>query len=134
MGYLRYSLMTVVLALILLSFVLGGPWLWAGAVLALISTNLIDEIAGSTRKVHEGVSAAMMNAYLFATLPFLLVLSGLYATYLSDFDPFGLIALLHRAFGIDLAAHRAATSLSDLVGATLSLGGHLRLRRGQRGS
>ncbi len=122
MGYLRYSLMTVVLALILVSFVVGGPWLWAGAVLALVSTNLVDEVAGSTRKVHEGVSAAMMNAYLFATLPFLLVLSLLYATYLSDFDPFGLIALLQGAFGIDLAAHRAATSVTDLVGATLSLG------------
>ena len=122
MGYLRYSLMTVVLALILMSFVLGGPWLWAGAALALLSTNLADEIAGSTRKVHAGLGAAMMNAYLIATLPFLIVLSGLYATYLSNFDPFGLIALMERAFGIDLAAHRAATSLSDLIGGTLSLG------------
>ena len=122
MGYLRYSLMSTVLLFILGFFVLGGVWFWAGFVLALFSVSLADEMFGSSRKVYVGVSPLVMNAFLFATWPVLLLLSALYATYLSEFDPFGLIALADALFGIDLAARRADTGTLNLIGGALSLG------------
>lgn len=122
MGYLRYSVMSVVLISILAFFVLGGPWFWAGFVLALFSVSLSDELLGSSRKVYQNISPWVMNGFLYATLPFLLGLSALYATYLSAFDPFGLIALFEALIGVDLAARRAASSTSDLIGGALSLG------------
>ncbi len=122
MGYLRYSLMSTVLVFIVGFFLAGGPWFWAGFLMALFSVSLSDELFGSSRKVYEGVNPLVMNGFLFATLPVLLLLSALYATYLSDFDPFGLIALADMTFGLDLAARRADTSTGELIGGALSLG------------
>lgn len=122
MGYVRYSLMSVVLLGILTSFVMGGLWFWAGFILALCLTSLSDELLGSSRKVYDDLSPAVMNGFLFSTLPFLLLLSGLYATYLSSFDPFGLIALGDALLGLDLEARRANTTAGHLMGGALSLG------------
>lgn len=122
MGYVRYSLMSMVLVCITASFVMGGLWFWAGFLLALCLTTLSDELFGSSRKVYADISPAVMNGFLFSTLPLLLLLSGLYATYLSSFDPFGLFALANQLFGLDLAARRADTGTGHLIGGALSLG------------
>ncbi len=121
MGYLRYSLMTIVLMLITAHFVLGGPWFWAGLILAVVFVSLTDELLGSTRIAYEDLNRVYMDAVLYATLPFMLLLSALLATYCSAFDPFGLVQLFAVA-GIDLAANRAATTSTDLIGGMMTLG------------
>ncbi|MEM7425826.1 MAG: alkane 1-monooxygenase [Pseudomonadota bacterium] len=121
MGYVRYSLMTVVLIAITVQFVLGGPWFWAGFLLAVVFVSVTDELLGSTRVAYRNLSRLYMDGVLFATLPFMLLLAALLATYLSGFDPFGLIGLL-GAGGIDMAARRAETTALHLAGGVLTLG------------
>lgn len=121
MGYVRYSLMSIVLMFVTAYLIIGEGWFWAGFVLALVFVSLTDEIFCSNRLVYQNLNPVFMNAVLYATLPFLVVLTLIYATYLSEFDPFGIIALAN-VFGIDLAANRDATTTFHLIGGALSLG------------
>ncbi len=121
MGYLRYSLMTIVLMLITAHFVIGGAWLWAGFILAIVFVSLSDELLGSTRAAYEGLNRRYLDGVLYATLPFMLLLSALLATYLSDFDPLGMIQVF-SVLGVDLEATRSVTTAAHLVGGALTLG------------
>ncbi len=122
MVYVRYGAMTVFLAVGLVLLARGGHWPWVALACGISSTTVIDELVGNSRKVWGKVSTAILDGFLYLTLPFILVITALYATFLSSGDPFGLIWLFDRAFGVDLAAIRADLSTFDMVGAFLTVG------------
>ncbi len=122
MVYVRYGAMTLFLTFGLLLLAHGGHWPWLALALGLGSTTVIDELVGNSRKEYGKVITAILDGFLYLTLPFILVISALFATFLSSGDPFGLIWLFDQALGVDLAAIRAGLSSFDMVGALFTVG------------
>ena len=106
MTYLRFSALTsfLVMSAVLLSFGLG--WALALTVYAIFSMSVVDEYFGNTRRSTAGAKAFILNLFLYLSLPLLIILTMILATFLSHGDPFGVIALGNRV-GLDIAASRA---------------------------
>jgi alkane 1-monooxygenase len=117
----RYGLMSAILVFAIGVMALGGAWLWGGFVAAFLCSTLVDEGSGNDDARPPPALAALMDAFLLATLPLLIVLTLVFMTFVGDGDPFGLIAL-SAALGHDMAAARLATDGFDLLGGALSLG------------
>jgi len=122
MVYVRYGAMTLFLAVGLVLLARGGHWPWVALAGGIGSTTIIDELVGNSRKEYGKVITAILDGFLYLTLPFIVVISALFATFLSTGDPFGLIWLFDRVLGVDLAAIRAALSRFDMVGAFFTVG------------
>ncbi len=117
----RYGVMSAILVFAIVVTSLGGAWLWGGFWAAFLSSTLVDEASGTDDLKPSAALSALLDGFLFATWPLLVVLTLVFMTHLSAGDPFGLIALASWA-GFDMAAARAATGPLDLVGGALSLG------------
>ncbi len=118
---LRFLALNGVAVAVLASLLAGGPWLWTGAVLMTLALVFLDETVGDSGSSPSGPWAAFLNGSLYLALPLLAAISALYATYLSDFDPFGLAGAARNSFGIDLVQARQAASLYDLIGGGISI-------------
>ena len=114
--------MTTFLCIGLVLLARGGHWPWAALVAGICGTTVLDELVGNSRKVFANVITAILNSFLYLTLPLIVLLSALFATFLSDGDPFGLVWGFDRLFGADFAAVQAGTSTFDMVGAWMTLG------------
>jgi alkane 1-monooxygenase len=117
----RFVLMNGLLVLNLVCLSLGGAWLWAGFVVAVLLATVADEAAGDDVGAQAGPSATFLNAMLFATWPLMLANGALYLTLWGSGDPLGLHALAGVA-GVDLEAARAASGGWSLLGGALALG------------
>lgn len=117
----RYGLMTAILVFAIGVTALGGAWLWGGFLAAFLCSTLVDEGAGNDDARPSPALSALMDAFLLATLPLLLVLTLVYMTFFSAGDPFGVIALA-AWLGHDMVAARTGTNGIDLLGGAMSLG------------
>ncbi len=122
MALLKFSTLTLFLSAFVSVAVLGGAWPWLILALAIAAMTLADELIGDWHGGAKDWAAPLFNAFLYASLPFLAVLSMLLLTFVSSGDPFALIAASNRFLGFDLAAAREATTTLDLLGMTLTLG------------
>lgn len=117
----RFAAMNLLLAVNLVCLGLGGPWLWAGFLAAVLLATVVDEAAGDDVGAQAGPNLVFLNAMLFATWPLVAANAALYLTLWGTGDPLGIVALA-RAFGIDLDAARAASGGWSLLGGALALG------------
>jgi len=122
MVYVRYGAMTIFLTVGLVLLARGGHWPWVALAFGVGSTTVIDELVGNSRKEYGRVITAILDGFLYLTLPFIIVISALFATFLASGDPFGLIWLFGKGLGVDLGAIRANLSTFDMVGAFLTTG------------
>jgi alkane 1-monooxygenase len=116
-----FGLMNTLLVLNLAALTVGGAWLWAGLIAALVASTLIDEIAGDEASPPSAVPERLLDAMLYLTLPLMIANSVLLAHLVGTADPLGLVGALAMV-GVDLDAARAATGPLHLVGAVLALG------------
>lgn len=121
MHALRFLALTGALLAVLASLLAGGVWLWTGAAMTSVTLAALDELIGDEHQVDNTARARLLEGLLYVSLPLLVLVSALYATYLSTADPFGLIAGFKAGFGLDLAQRRLDTSLPHLIGGGLSL-------------
>jgi hypothetical protein len=117
----RFAAMNLLLVFNLVGLGLGGAWLWAGFVAAVLLATVADEAGGDDVGAQGGPNLGFLNAMLFATWPLVAANVVLYLTLWGTEDPLGIVALV-RAFGIDLNTARAASDGWSLLGGALALG------------
>jgi len=121
MTYLRFSGMIFFLTVSVVLFAWDLTWASALAIYSIFVLPFVEERLGNTRKTMIKSRVSILNLYLYATLPVLLALSAVFATYLSQADPFGVIAGASY-LGIDVAASRAETGPLSIALAVLLIG------------
>jgi alkane 1-monooxygenase len=121
MQALRFLVMNGALLVVLASLLAGGIWLWTGAIALTTALAFMDELMGDGAEPKGEARTDPQDMLLYAALPLLLVITALYATYLSDRDPFGLFALIDQTTGLDLATSRQTTSPFHMIGGGLSI-------------
>lgn len=118
---LRFAVTPIFLSCAVALAVLGPVWLGVLLVMVLLFMTFGDEMIGDSHKDSSDAPATALNLFMYSALPFLAVLSAFLATFLSDFDPFGLIKLC-ALFGVDLAAVRADAHPAHIAMATGLIG------------
>lgn len=98
----------------------GSAWMWTGIAMFPLYC-LVEELLGDDTANPTYRYPAVLDFILHLTLPLVVVHSLLYAYFLGEADPLGLEAIGAALFGIDLGAHRAATTWLDLIGGGLGL-------------
>ncbi len=122
MARLRFGLMTLLLVNAIWRFTWGGAWMWAPLVISGGLVALFDALGPDEASDLSRLGAGVFNAWLFVTLPLLLVMHTVLWWLAGTGDALGLGAWLLRHGGPDLAAARAATGPWGWLGAVLSCG------------
>ena len=121
MTYVRFSMLIVFLAISVFMVAKGLGWAIAMLACAIISMTAIDEYFGNSRKDFSGARAIILNAFLYMSLPLLAMLTAIFATFISDADPFGVIAL-SSWLRFDMPAARAEVGSLHVAGAITFIG------------
>ncbi|NOZ32276.1 MAG: alkane 1-monooxygenase [Alphaproteobacteria bacterium] len=118
---MRYSLMNLFLLGGILSFALGGIWMWAGLGLSFILVGFVEELIGDAGDENAMPPTWYLNAMLYATLP-LLVFMTLVILNTSTANGIGFLDPLVFAVGIDPVNARHNTQFWSISGGFASLG------------
>ncbi len=117
---LRYSLMNLFIMAGMVTFALGGWWMWAGLGITLVLISMVDELLGDAGNKEAMPSRWYLDLMLRLTLPLLLALS---VVCLNIVGPgFAAIDWAMAGLGFDGPAARAATGLFTGTGGLVSLG------------
>jgi alkane 1-monooxygenase len=120
--YLRFMSVYLLALTTVAGILLGGAWMWLGFVVIYAVMIFGDELLGDYFAEPGYRHPRLLNALLYFTLPTLFVLCVAMAWMAGSGDLFGLGAWVQANLGIDLFAHRAATSAWHWLGAILSTG------------
>jgi alkane 1-monooxygenase len=120
--YLRFMSVYLLALTTVAGILLGGAWMWLGFVVIYAVMIFGDELLGDYFAEPGYRHPRLLNALLYFTLPTLFVLCVAMAWMAGSGDLFGLGAWAQSNLGIDLFAHRAATSAWHWLGAILSTG------------
>jgi alkane 1-monooxygenase len=101
------------------SVVFGGAQIWLGAIPFLVFL-MLDEFA-SDQTAPGYRQTWFFNLLLYLNLPILIALSIIYAFFLSENDPLGLIGVADAVLGVDLEAQRQAATVPGLIAAGLAI-------------
>ncbi|RYZ52323.1 MAG: hypothetical protein EOP07_19790, partial [Proteobacteria bacterium] len=121
MRMLRHSLFSVFLLITSVSFLVGGAWLWLGFGFLVAGAVSLDIFLPDDLSSHADSNPRVMNFFLFATLPLLLLNVFAFNWQMAHGDLWGIGALLSKEFGVDLLVAKNVRSLSDSIGAYHSL-------------
>lgn len=122
LAYLRF-LGPYPLALVtLLGLVLGGSGMWLGFAFTYLVLVLGDGLCGDDFSEPAYRHPAVLDAFLYLAVPFILLLSLAYAWMLGSGDFLALGACVRSATGWDMFAARDATGLVGYLGGAMSLG------------
>lgn len=116
----RFAVLSVAHTFAIGCVIAGGPWMWASISLFPLYCAA-DEILGDDASTPHYNCPRLLDFYLHLTLPLVAVHAVVFAYHLGDGDPLGLETAARVAFGIDLAANRAATTALDVIGGGLGV-------------
>lgn len=118
-AYARYGFINGFQLALIGFMIMGGPWMWAGLVLAggfILLDEVFEDRATRTYKYPW-----LFNALLYLNLPSLLAISVVFGFYLGERDPLGIAVIADTLVGVDLIARREAVSVYELFGAGLTV-------------
>ena len=115
----RFLLLPLAQGLAIAGLVAGGPWMWLGISMFPLY-SIADELFGDDTTTPAYRYPRLLDLILYLTLPLIIVHATVYCYFLGSGDPLGLERLA-AMLGVDLAAHRTATSGADLVGGGMGL-------------
>jgi fatty acid desaturase len=118
--HLQYTTLNILLVFNAVALMLGGWWLWAGFLAALILSTVVDEAAGEERTVESGPQL-FLDSLLYLSLP-LLLLNVLAFSIVIGANPTGIWGTILASLGFNLAAAQAASTWPMIIGAILGLG------------
>lgn len=124
--HLQYALMPLVILIAIAALAAGGAWHYLVALLPAILATFVDEVTGD-QKEDASTFAFLLNAYLLACLPLIVILSLTIAYYAGGAGPFAAaIEALYALVGISLQENRQATTTLEftvaIIGAGLLMG------------
>jgi alkane 1-monooxygenase len=122
MARLRFGLMSLLLLGATWRFTRGGAWMWAPILVSTTLVALADTLGPDETTDLSAVRPWLLNAWLFLTLPLLLVMHSALWWMAGSGDPLGLGAALLRHGGPDLFAARLASGPWSWLGAILGCG------------
>lgn len=122
MGYARYALGLVLVALTSVGFFLGGLWTWLGFVELVAVAIGVDAIAGDELDERPFQHPWLFDAMLYATLPLMLACTVAFAWMLAPTDLFGLGAAVEALTGYDALSARADNQWFHVLGGVATLG------------
>jgi len=118
---LRFGLTNALMLVFIVALIAGGGFIALALALAVLIGTVGDEICGDDNDRQAVTPHWLYDANLYATLPLMIVMTGLYAHYLTAADPVGMIAML-SSWGISFAAAPAFSKAGPLLAATLGVG------------
>lgn len=118
---LRFGITPVFLLCAVFCAIMGPAWLTWLLIATVLFMTVGDEYVGDTSKDSSDAPAKVLNMFMYSALPLLVVLSAFLATFVSNYDPFGLIRLC-AFIGVDLASVRADAHPAHIASATLLIG------------
>jgi len=118
--YLKFFLMLPVLWLTVVGIALGGAWMWTGVIACLILVVGGDAVLPDDTSAPRYHRPRILEALLYSTFPFLVVLLLTLTWMAAPGDPLGLGAAVHVVTGWDMAHARDRTTPADLIGGILS--------------
>jgi alkane 1-monooxygenase len=120
--YLKYTNCNVLVALALASYLAGGAWLWFPLLftvgVAVVGDTLLPPDFNQPKYKHTW----LLNGFLFANLPLLLLANFVLLWQFADHDVLGFGAFLDQNFGWSVLDNKALTKGSDRLGAFLAMG------------
>ena len=122
MARFRFGLMSLLLLAATWRFTRGGAWMWAPILVSTTLVALADTIGPDETSDLSTVRPWLLNAWLFLTLPILLVMHSALWWLAGSGDALGLGAFLLRIGGPDLFAARLASGPWSWLGAVLGCG------------
>lgn len=122
MIYLRYSVLNIFLCISIACFLAGGWWLWAAFAFIVFLNTFIDELYGDELGKNHVKWPQLLIAQLYAGLPLLLILSIIFAAYVTPDDRLGFSQFCLNILGIDFAQAKASTNPMQLLGGAVCLG------------
>lgn len=122
MHHLRFGLMTLLLLVATLRFGHGGTWMWLPLALSGGLVVLLDLLGPQETSTFGAPKPWVLNTWLYATLPLLLLMNGVLWWMAGSGDPLHVAAQVQRLTGFDLLAARALTTRAQWFGALLGCG------------
>src|SRR4249920_3376598 len=104
--YFKFFLMVPVLSAAIGGIALGGAWMWTGAAVCLILVVGGDAVFSDDFSSIGQSKAALLEALLYSTFPFIVALLVALTWMVAQGDPLGLGAAVEALTGWDLAAAR----------------------------
>jgi alkane 1-monooxygenase len=120
--YLKYTNCNLLVILAIACFLAGGAWLWFPLAFTVLVAVLGDALLPPDLQQHKYKHAWLLNIFLFANLPLLLVANLVLLWQFAAHDLFGLAAFLDQHLGWQLAAHKSSTNGWHRLGAFLGMG------------
>ncbi|MGH8506897.1 MAG: alkane 1-monooxygenase [Stenotrophobium sp.] len=120
--YLKFSSMTMFGVVFLAMLILGGEWLWGTVALWLVVAVGGDFVLGRDLKESEFQATWLLDAFLYLSLPLVLLMAVTYGWYISSGDPFGIGLFVGQHLGYDMFTARAATTPAEMIAAFFALG------------
>ena len=112
----------LVLVLSTLAIAQGGWWLWVPVLSLFVAFNIGDSLLPKDMSPPVEAEGTLFNLAVYAGLPLLLVVNGVFLWLLASNDPGQVGQWLHSELGINLfAAREATTSGLQWLGGIISL-------------
>lgn len=119
-NHIRYAIMNVFMVAGMATMGQGGVWTWFGLLFTFVLLGFVDELFGDDDDKGAMPHPLYLNAMLWLTLPFLVILTLLAINISTDGYP--LIDAGMRMFGLDADVARQRTDFWAAEGAFVSLG------------
>lgn len=121
-NYLKFSLCTLIVPFSMLCTLAGGLWLWLPFSLLVVGVSLVDTLITPDLEQPKFSQIWLLNTFLYANLPLLLMTNFVLWWSFSPNDLFGFGAWLDQSFGFDVLVRKALTHNWHRLGAFLGLG------------
>lgn len=120
--YLKFSHCNLLVAMSAVCFLAGGPWLWLPILFMILTAVIGDTLLPPDLDEPQYQHTWLLNTFLFANLPLLLIANFAFLWQFASSDVFGIGAFFDQQFGWHLLDQRAATGTFQRAGAFLGLG------------
>jgi hypothetical protein len=120
--YLKYTNCNLLVVLAIVSFGAGGAWLWFPLLFTLTVAVVGDAVLPPDWDQPRYRHTWLLNAFLFANLPLLLIASFVLFWQFAEHDLLGFGSLVDQTVGWTLLENKDSTSVWHRFGGFLSMG------------